>query len=240
MLDDAGRRHRGAASPTDRRKSVNHRASPLVSQRLPEKMCTDRAALDELLDTTVVAHIGLVADKHAVVFPTGFARIDDQLAIHGSTGSRWMRALAGQDTAVTVTRLDGIVVARSAFESSMHYRSAMIFGRFAPVPAERTAAVLDAFTDRVIPGRSRELRPSTRRELAATTVLAMPIDQWSLRVSDGWPEDEPGDIAAQAAWAGVVRWGPPAVSIHAAPDLLPGIPVPPSVHALAAHPERIC
>jgi nitroimidazol reductase NimA-like FMN-containing flavoprotein (pyridoxamine 5'-phosphate oxidase superfamily) len=123
---------------------VSHRATPLVPQRLPEKMRTDRAQLDELLDTTVLAHIGLVVDEHAAVFPTGFVRIDDQLVIHGSTGSHWMRALAGQDAAVTVTRIDGVVVARSTFESSMHYRSAMIFGRFAPVPAERTAAALDA------------------------------------------------------------------------------------------------
>lgn len=212
--------------------------SPLVSQRMPEKMCTDRAALDELLDTTVLSHIGLIVDECAAVFPTGFVRIGDRLVIHGSTGSRWMRALAGQDVAVTVTRLDGIVVARSTFESSMRYRSAMIFGRFEPMAADRAAAALDAYADRVIPGRSGEVRPSTRKELAATAVLAMPIERWSLRVSTSWPDDEPGDVAGEA-WAGVVRWGPPAVSVQPAPDLRPGIPVPPSVRALAAHPERL-
>lgn len=217
---------------------MNHRVSPLVSQRLPEKMCTDRAALDELLDTTVLAHIGLVVDEHAAVFPTGFVRIGDQVAIHGSTGSRWMRALASHDAVVTVTRIDGVVVARSTFESSMHYRSAMIFGRFEPVPVERTAAVLDAYADRVIPGRSHEVRRSTRKELAATAVLAMEIEHWSLRISHRWPDDEPEDVAAEA-WAGVVRWGPPVVTVEAAPDLRAGIPVPRSVCELAAHPERI-
>lgn len=210
----------------------------LVSQRLPEKMRTDRAALDALLDATVLAHIGLVVDGRATVFPTGFARVGDELVIHGSTGSRWMRALVEQETTVTVTRLDGIVVARSTFESSMHYRSAMIFGRFEPASEERKAPLLDAYADRVIPGRTREVRPPTRKELAASAVLVLPIEQWSLRVSDRWPDDEPDDLVGDA-WAGVVRFDSVTASIEGAPDLRPGIPIPPSVQQLAAHPERL-
>lgn len=210
----------------------------LMSQRMPEKMSRDRAALDELLDSSILAHVGLVVDERAVVFPTGFAVIDGALVIHGSTGSRWMRALEGQEIAVTVTRLDGVVVARSTFESSMLYRSAMIFGRFEAVPSERKAAVLDELSDRFIPGRSAEVRPSSKKELAATTALALPIEQWSLRANDSWPEDEDDDIAGDA-WAGHVRFGAPSTSFEATPDLRSGIPVPASVRALLAHPGRL-
>lgn len=210
----------------------------LMSQRMPEKMSRDRAALDELLASSILAHVGLVVDGRAAVFPIGFAVIDGALVIHGSTGSRWMRALEGQEVSVTVTRLDGVVVARSTFESSMLYRSAMIFGRFTAVPAERKARVLDALSDRIIPGRSSEVRPSSKKELAATMALALPIEQWSLRMNDSWPEDEDDDIAGEA-WAGQVRFGAPSASFAAAPDLRPGIPVPASVRALLAHPERL-
>lgn len=210
----------------------------LVSQRMPEKMETDRAALDELLGGTVLAHIGLIAEGRAVVFPTGFAVIDDAIVIHGSTGSRWMRAIAGQDVTVEVTKVDGVVVARSTFESSMLYRSAMLFGRFETVEPERKAAVLDALSDRFIPNRSSEVRPSSKKELAATTALAMPIDQWSLRVSADWPEDEDADIAGDA-WAGFVRFGAPSATSVPAPDLRDGIEQPASVRELLAHPERI-
>ena len=214
----------------------------LVSQRMPELMNRDRAVLDELLAGSVLAHIGLLVPEgeasRAVVFPTGFAVVDGAIVIHGSTGSRWMRALADQEVSVAVTKLDGVVVARSTFESSMLYRSAMIFGRFAPVPDERKAAALDALSDRFIPGRSAEVRASHKKELAATMALEMPIEQWSLRVSDGWPEDEPRDIAGPA-WAGQVRFGAPTAQIVPAPDLREGTRVPASVLELAAHPERI-
>lgn len=210
----------------------------LVSRRLPEKMVADREALDALLAESVLAHIGLVVDGHPAVFPTGFAVVGGALVIHGSTGSRWMRALEGQEVAIEITKLEGVVVARSTFESSMLYRSAMIFGSFARVPEERKDAVLNALSDRFIPNRSAELRPSKKRELAATMALELPLERWSLRVSDGWPEDEDDDIAGDA-WAGHVRFGAPSTTVVPAPDLRPGIPVPASVEELAAHPERL-
>jgi len=200
-------------------------------------MSDDRAVLDELLHSTLLAHIGLLVDGKPVVFPTGFAVREGMFYIHGSTGSRWMRALAGQEVSVTVTKLDGVVVARSTYESSMHYRSAMLFGRFEQVPAEEKNELLNALSDRMIPGRSSEVRESLKKELAATTFYGMPIDEWSLRVSAAWPEDAEADLQGDA-WAGVVSFGPPAATIQAAPDLREGIPVPPSVRALAAHPER--
>jgi nitroimidazol reductase NimA-like FMN-containing flavoprotein (pyridoxamine 5'-phosphate oxidase superfamily) len=202
--------------------------------RIGEKQDTSRSSLDELLDSTPLATVALIRDGHPVIFPTGFARIGDELVIHGSTGSPWMRALAGgAAAAVSVTALDGVVVARSAFESSFRYRSAALFGVFELVPEADKVPYLESVTEVFIPGRVAELRPSTRRELAATMALRMPIgeDNWSLKVSAGWPEDPDEDVAADA-WAGVVpmtiSYGAP----QSAPDLTPGIPVPASVRAM--------
>ncbi|HEV7423410.1 MAG TPA: pyridoxamine 5'-phosphate oxidase family protein [Mycobacterium sp.] len=202
--------------------------------RLSEKQDTSRTQLDDLLDSTPLATVALVRDNHPVIFPTGFARIGDVLVIHGSTGSPWLRALAaGAPAAVSVTTLDGVVVARSGFESSFRYRSAAVFGVFEKVPDADKVGYLETLTDTFIPGRVAELRASTRRELASTLALRLPIGDvnWSLKVSAGWPEDPEEDIAA-GAWAGVVpltvNYGAP----QPAPDLTPGTPLPPSVRAL--------
>ncbi|HKC27935.1 MAG TPA: pyridoxamine 5'-phosphate oxidase family protein [Jatrophihabitans sp.] len=201
--------------------------------RLREKERTDRAELDALLDTARVGHFGLVdPDGHPAVIPTAIVRDGDRVLAHGSTGSRWMRLLAaGTPTCLAVTALDGLVVARSAFESSLHYRSAVLFGRTSPIEdAERTHA-LDLITEALLPGRTAEIRRPTTRELQATLVLALPISEWSLKVSAGWPDDVAEDLEADA-WAGVVPlvtgYGPP----RPAPDLRAGIPVPHSVRAL--------
>jgi nitroimidazol reductase NimA-like FMN-containing flavoprotein (pyridoxamine 5'-phosphate oxidase superfamily) len=202
--------------------------------RLSEKQDTARSALDALLDSTPLATVALVRDGHPVIFPTGFARIGDDLVIHGSTGSPWLRALAtGLPAAVSVTTLDGVVVARSAFESSFRYRSAALFGTFEQLPDDDKVGLLEILTDTFIPGRVAELRPSNRRELAATLALKLPIaeDNWSLKISAGWPEDPEEDVAG-SAWAGVV---PMAVTYGApepAPDLAHGIPLPDSVRAM--------
>src|SRR6478752_3305339 len=144
--------------------------------RLSEKQSSSRDQLDVLLDSTPLATVALVRDDHPVIFPTGFARIGDDLVIHGSTGSPWMRALAaGAAAAVSVTALDGVVVARSAFESSFRYRSAVVFGVFERVPDTEKAVLLETLTDVFVPGRVAELRASTPKELAATLALRMPI-----------------------------------------------------------------
>jgi len=202
--------------------------------RISEKQDTSRVRLDELLDSTPLATVALVRDGHPVIFPTGFVRIGDDLVIHGSTGSPWMRALAGgAPAAVSVTTLDGVVVARSSFESSFQYRSAAVFGVFEQIPEADKLGYLDAVTEKFIPGRVAELRQSTRKELAATLALRMPIgaDSWSLKISDGWPEDPEEDVAGDA-WAGVVpmtvNYGEP----QSAPDLTPGIALPGSVRAM--------
>jgi hypothetical protein len=152
--------------------------------------------------------------------------------IHGSTGSRWMRALAdGAPASVAVTSLEGLVVARSAFESSMQYRSAVLFGSFTPVPDADRPHALDVLTDSLLPGRLLELRRPTVKELAATLVLSMPIGEWSLKISGKWPEDPPEDVDGDA-WAGVVPLEVVAREAVAAPDLRPGISVPKSVRDL--------
>ena len=171
----------------------------------------DRGRLDALLDETLVAHVGIGSDGGPVVLPMGCARDGDRLLVHGSTGSRLMRALAaGAATCTTVTVLDGAVYARSAFNSSMRYRSAMVYGSYAPV--EDQLHGLQVLTEHLLPGRWDELRAPSAKELAATLVLAVPLEEWSLKVSDGWPEDEPGDLAAPV-WAGVLpcrtSWGAP-------------------------------
>ena len=206
--------------------------------RLSEMQSTSRSQLDVLLDSTPLATVALVRDGHPVIFPTGFARVGDDLVIHGSTGSQWMRALdAGAPSAVSVTALDGVVVARSGFESSFRYRSAVVFGVFERVPSADKVKYLERLTESFIPGRVAELRASTRKELAATMPLRLAIrdDNWSLKVSDGWPDDPDEDIAGDT-WAGVV---PMSVAYGAplpAPDLRAGIPVPPSVRSMTGAP----
>ncbi len=202
--------------------------------RLPEKQRTSRTELDELLDSTPLATIALIRDGHPVIFPIGFARIGDELVIHGSTGSPWLRQLAGgAAAAVSVTTLDGVMVARCGFESSFRFRSAVLFGTFERIGDEDKVGYLDQLVDTFIPGRVAELRASSRKELAATMALRMPIadDNWSLKVGGGWPEDSDEDIAA-GVWAGVV----PLTTVYGDPERSPdcdaAIPVPPSVRAM--------
>jgi nitroimidazol reductase NimA-like FMN-containing flavoprotein (pyridoxamine 5'-phosphate oxidase superfamily) len=201
---------------------------------MPELMSTDRAELDALLASTVVGHVGFVDDTgRARVLPTAVVRWGERIVIHGSTGSGWLRRLAeGAPACVTVTAVDGVVVARSAFESSLLYRSAVLFGQFTVLQGTEKLAALDALTDRLLPGRVAEVRRPTAKELAATLLLAMPLTEWSLRTSDGFAED-PDDDVAGPAWAGQVRLGPAPLSIVPAPGLRPGIPVPASVAAVA-------
>ncbi|MBO0842209.1 MAG: pyridoxamine 5'-phosphate oxidase family protein [Nocardioides sp.] len=200
--------------------------------RFPEMMSTSRADLDALLDSTVLGHVGFVDDGHPVVIPTAVVRWGDRLLAHGSTGSRWLRKVArGVPVSVSIAAIDGVVVARSAFESSLLYRSAVCFGAFAPVQEPDLREALDVFTSRLLPGRTGEVRPSTAKELAATLLLSMPLDDWSLRISDEWPDDPAADVAGDA-WAGQIRFGEPPMAPYGAPDLRLGIPVPASVRGV--------
>lgn len=208
--------------------------------RLAEKQRFDRSGLDAVLDEVHIGHVGLVDAAGApVVFPTAVARDGDHLLIHGSTGSPWLRrAASGAPVSVAVTAFDGLVFARSAFESSIHYRSAVLFGPCVRIEdrAEKLAA-LDVLTEALLPGRVPELRRPSTKELAATLVLRLaiqtePTPNWSVKVGDGWPEDPAGDVAGPA-WAGVVPAGIVYGRPRPAPDLRPGISAPASVRALA-------
>jgi nitroimidazol reductase NimA-like FMN-containing flavoprotein (pyridoxamine 5'-phosphate oxidase superfamily) len=203
--------------------------------RLAELQSTSRDVLYALLGSTPLATVALSRDGHPVAFPTGFARIDHELVIHGSTGSPWLRALsAGAPAAVSVTTLDAVMAARSAFESSFRYRSAVVFGSFELIPEPDKVHYLERLTDKFIPDRVAELRASSPKELVATMALRLAItdSNWSLKVSDGWPEDPESDISA-GVWAGVVPlslvYGEP----ERAPDCDASIPVPGSVLGLA-------
>jgi uncharacterized protein len=201
--------------------------------RLPELGSRDRSALDRLLDEAVLGHFAFVVDGEPVVIPTAIARDGDSVLAHGSTGSRWMRTLAsGVRTCLGVTLLEGLVVARSAFESSMVYRSAVVFGHCEAVidPTAKRAA-LDRLTEAFLPGRVAEVRDPSVKELAATLVLRLPIAEWSLKVSDGWPDDPEDDIAGPA-WAGIVRSVTSYREPEPAPDLRPEIGPPASVRSL--------
>jgi hypothetical protein len=172
--------------------------------RLPEKAVTDRAVLHAVLDAALIAHVGVVDEAQPYVLPMACARDGDRLLLHGSTGSRLMRLLAaGSPCCATVTLLDGLVFARSAFESSMHYRSAMVFGVASRLEGEHATDALRVLTEHLLPQRWDTLRPPTRKELAATSVLALPLDEWSVKVSDGPPDDPEEDLDA-AVWAGVL------------------------------------
>lgn len=174
-------------------------------RRLPEKGRHERADLDAVLDAAKVAHVAFVDDGRPVAIAVGCARDGDRLLMHGSSGSRAFRLLAaGAPVCATITLLDGLVLARSAFESSMHYRGAMVFGvaRAVDDPAAKVAA-LRAVTEAWMPGRWAQLRPPTAKELAATTVLELPLETWSVKVSDAPPEDPPDDLDAPV-WAGVL------------------------------------
>ena len=174
-------------------------------KRLPKRGAFDRETIYSILDEALICHVGFAVDGQPYVIPTGFARIDDDLYIHGSSASRMLRNLAtGVDVCVTVTLLDGLVLARSAFHHSMNYRSVVILGKAALVEdADEKNKALEAFTEHIIPGRWAEVRWPTELELKATSVLKLPIDEASAKIRTGDPKDDEEDYAMDV-WAGVL------------------------------------
>jgi uncharacterized protein len=173
-------------------------------RRIPEKAVADRGVLEAILDAGLVAHVGIVDDGQPYVVPVAYARDGDRLLFHGSTGSRLFRSLAdGARTCVTVTLLDGLVLARSAFESSMNYRGVMALGSCTVLEGAERDDALRRISDHLLPGRWDDIRPPSRKELAATLVLALPLDEVSVKVSAGGPDDDPQDVD-RPVWAGRV------------------------------------
>jgi len=174
-------------------------------RRLPTRAVYDRTAIDQILDEATIAHLGFVHKGQPFVIPTLHARVDDTVYFHGSAASRTIRSLSsGAPACLTVTLIDGLVLARSAFHSSVNYRSVVVLGTATPVegPDERLLA-LEAFVERLIPGRWGEVRPPTPQELKATRLLAMTLDETSAKVRTGPPEDDRDDLDLPV-WAGVI------------------------------------
>jgi hypothetical protein len=174
-------------------------------RRLPDRGRYDRETILGILDAAFVCHVGVVDGGTPVVIPTAFARVGDHVILHGSSKSRLMTVLSGGAPAcVTVTHVDGLVMARSAFHHSINYRSVVVFGRAEAVTddGEKTAA-LEAFMERVLPGRWREVRAPNLQELKATAVVRIPIDEASAKMRAGGPLDDAEDMAIDV-WAGVI------------------------------------
>jgi uncharacterized protein len=203
-------------------------------RREPHRGVYDRASIDTVLDAALIAHLAFVDGEQPFAVPTLFARVGDVVYVHGSAASRALRRLDGGSPAcLTVTLLDGLVLARSVFEHSVNYRSVVLLGSMTAVedPAEKLTA-LEAFTEKLIPGRWGEARQPNPQELLATSILALPIAEASAKIRSGPPEDGDSEDGALPIWAGtipvVTTWGDPV------PDdgLSPAIPVPASVQEL--------
>jgi uncharacterized protein len=174
-------------------------------RRKKERGSYDRKLVDAVLDEGLLCHVGFADGQATSVLPTTYARVGDTVYLHGAAGNHMLRTLvSGIDACLTVTLLDGVVLARSAFHHSMNYRSVVLFGSGRPVHdlAEKRAAVL-AIVDHVAPGRSAEARPPTDPELRSTLVVAFPIAEGSAKVRRGGPLDEEADLGLPV-WAGVV------------------------------------
>ncbi len=201
-------------------------------KRLPQRGHYERETVNAILDEGFVCHVGFVLDGQPYVIPTGYARAGDTLYLHGSRASRMLKALrAGVDLCVTVTLVDALVLARSAFHHSINYRSVVVFGRARAVEdeAEKLTA-LRAFTEQVVPGRWAEVREPNRQELNATTVLAVALTEASAKVRTGPPVDDEEDYAL-AVWAGELPLRLTAGMPIADPRLPPDIAPPPYVLA---------
>lgn len=173
-------------------------------KREPQRGVYDRGAIEAILDEALYCHLGFEVDGQPYVIPTLHARVGDRLYVHGSAASRMLRnAAAGARVCVTVTLLDGLVLAKSVFNHSINYRSAVVLGTATLVEGDEKLEALRAFTEHVAPGRWDEARQPTSLELKATWVLSLPLDESSAKVRSGGPEDEPEDRDLPV-WSGVV------------------------------------
>jgi nitroimidazol reductase NimA-like FMN-containing flavoprotein (pyridoxamine 5'-phosphate oxidase superfamily) len=173
-------------------------------RRLPERGSYDRAVIDEVIDEAYIAHVGFVVDGQPRVLPMTYGRDGDDLYLHGAVGNAMLRAVGDGEVCVTITLLDGLVLARSAFHHSMNYRSVVLLGTATKVEDEdEKRRAFDVVVDHVLPGRSAVARPSNASELRTTLVLRLPIEEGSAKVRTGGPIDDEDDMDLPV-WAGVV------------------------------------
>jgi nitroimidazol reductase NimA-like FMN-containing flavoprotein (pyridoxamine 5'-phosphate oxidase superfamily) len=210
-------------SPTSARSTV---------RRHRERGNYDRSVLNAILDEGLICHVGFSDDNTTYVLPTGYARVDDVLYVHGASANHMLEVLARETPAcVTVTLLDGLVLARASFHHSMNYRSAVIFSSGSKVddPAEKLFA-LNAIVEHIVPGRMRDARPPTADELRATLVVRLPIEEFSAKVRVGPPIDDDDDHDLPI-WAGVIPLQLESGPAITDPGLIPGLAIP----SYAAH-----
>jgi len=199
-------------------------------KRIPKRGNFERAAIYKILDEAFICHVGFAVNNQPFVIPTSFARIGDRLVIHGSAASRMMRELKAEiDVCVTVTLVDALVLARSAFHHSMNYRSVVVFGKAKIIEGEREKyAALKAFTEHIVPHRWAEIRPPSKNELKGTTVLSLELSEASAKIRAGGPVDDEEDYELDV-WAGVLplelKIGAPVADER----LRTGVEVPPNV-----------
>ncbi|MFJ9640758.1 pyridoxamine 5'-phosphate oxidase family protein [Streptomyces sp. NPDC101178] len=208
-----------------------------VPTRAKERASYDRELVHSILDATYLCHLGFVRDGAPVVLPTMFGRVGERLYVHGSTGSRPLRSTRaaadpGLPVCLTVTHVDALVLARSAFHHSLNYRSVVVHSTATTVtdPEERRIA-LDAIVDQAVPGRSRDARPANAKELAATAVIRLDLDEVSAKVRTGGPNDEPEDLTLPH-WTGIVPLTRGYAQPVPADDLDPAVGVPDYLRAL--------
>lgn len=196
-------------------------------RRLAKRGSFDRELINGILDEALIAHVGLVGEDGApVVIPTACWRIDDHLYIHGAMASRLLKhGRSGHPLCITVTLLDALVLARSAFHHSMNYRSVVLFGHCELVEGEEKMSALMRFVDDVVPGRGAQVRPPNETEMKATMVLRVPIEEASAKVRTGPPVDDDEDYDLPV-WAGLVPFAPQGGSPMDDGRLVEGVEVP--------------
>lgn len=208
-------------------------------KRVPDRATSDIEVRNQILDESVLAHVGIV-DKSGqpFVIPMGFARDGERLLLHGSTASRLMKILAsGAQACIEVTILDGLVFARSAFESSMNYRSVIALGEAKILEGSEKEAALEILTDKLFPGRLQEVRPSRVDELKATLIIEFPLTETSIKVRSGPHDDRPEDLALPI-WAGVLPLKKTALDPIAGDENANKQPIPDSVKYLMINPPQ--
>jgi nitroimidazol reductase NimA-like FMN-containing flavoprotein (pyridoxamine 5'-phosphate oxidase superfamily) len=208
-------------------------------RRLAKRGAYDPETINQILDAGFICHVGFLINGQPRVIPTAFVRIDDSVYLHGSPSNQMLRALiAGGETCVCVTHVDGLVLARSAFHHSINYRSVVLFGQVREVsdPGEK-AAVLEALSEHIIPRRWSDIRPPSEAELFGTLVVGIHIDEASAKIRTGPPKDDEEDYALPI-WAGVLPLRTVADEPIRDPRLPDETPTPPHVVAWASKPVR--
>jgi nitroimidazol reductase NimA-like FMN-containing flavoprotein (pyridoxamine 5'-phosphate oxidase superfamily) len=214
--------------------TVERRQAPSQRTRVrrePQRGAYARERIDAILDAGLVCHLGFVHDGHPFVIPTLYGRVGNEVYVHGSSASRMLRALkVGVDACLTVTLVDGLVLARSIFNHSINYRSVVVLGRAVEVTdsAEKVRA-LEVFSERILPGRWAGVRQPTELELKATSILRMPLDEASAKIRRGPPKDDEDDYELEV-WAGVIPLSLVAAGPVADPRLSFDVP-PPAIPA---------